>query len=111
MRGHIGLGAQPGQFDNLAGVVARVIVVRMSQVGPDHNVVEHCHALKGRGHLEGPADSELSVPFGRRVRHVLTGKDDSAASRCGIARKTVEKCRFASAIWSNQTYDLAFDNG
>src|SRR5262245_26764887 len=85
--------------------------MRMAEIGTDHHIVEHTHTLKGSGHLEGAADPEAGMRFGRRVGHILTAENHSAAGGYGVACEAVKKCGFAGAIGPYQTYDLAFING
>src|SRR5262249_14259514 len=85
--------------------------MRMAQIGANHYIVEHSHAFKGSGHLEGAADAETSVRFRWRIRHVLTGENDSAAGRYGVACQAVKKRRFSGAVWTDQAYNLALING
>src|SRR4029453_5366284 len=83
----------------------------MAQIGADHHILQHSHVLEGSGYLEGAADAGTGVRFGRRTCHVVTGENDFAFGRHGVACQTVEKSGFAGAVRTDHSYDLSLISG
>src|SRR5262249_61272828 len=82
-------------------------MMRMTQIGANHNVIEHSHFVKGGGYLEGASDAAAGVRLGWRRSHILSGEKNFTACGRGIACKAVKKCRLARAVWGGQTNYLA----
>jgi len=59
------IAAQAGHFDDAAGVIARVVAMRVAQERADHHVVKHRHVLERGRHLEGAPDAGARMRFGR----------------------------------------------
>src|ERR1700727_2532867 len=99
------LGLQSGQFDDAAGVIARVVAMRMPQERADHHVLQHRHVFERDRHLEGTSDAGAGMNGRPGTGHVLAIEDDAATGRQSLAGEAIEEGRLAGAVRPDQADD------
>src|SRR5579875_508711 len=92
-------------------MLACVVAVRMAKERADHDVVEYRHVLEGGRQLEGPPDADARMDLGRGTRDVSSIENDLARRDRHVAGKTIEECRLACAVWTDQSHDFTLFDG